>query len=497
MTDATGERGSFDATPAPLLLLQLYRKRFTGSVAVRREGVEKRLVLRDGVPVMAESNLPSESLGIQLLDAGRITREDYARVVAIVQQKRCKEGAALLGLQLVAPRELFEALKLQVRRRLIDCLGWPRGEYALEPGEPSAEDASAFRCDPVPLVQEAVAIHWSGAAIRAALGAKLERWTAATPRTANAAQRLHRDTDVDRLVAGIGGPEPLGALLDAARAPTALAAAWVLDALGVLAYTDHPPEVAGEEAPEDSLEIEVVVAGAEPGAASADAPRASAQTAVPRVADAQAARLREEVAALHAGLRDRNHYEILGIPADASPAAIRRAYFAAAKRFHPDAVTRLGLLDLRDAAGAVFARIAQAHEVLSDPAQRSDYDRSLESGGEDVDAARLVQAEALYRKAEILLRGGNFAGALEFLRPAVALWPEEPAYQSALGWALYKKLPSDPKAARERLEAALALDAADAVSHFRLGMVLRALGEEEAANASLRRAKELDPRVRS
>jgi tetratricopeptide (TPR) repeat protein len=107
-----------------------------------------------------------------------------------------------------------------------------------------------------------------------------------------------------------------------------------------------------------------------------------------------------------------------------------------------------------------------------------------------------MQAEALYRKAEVMLRAGNFNGAHDFLRPAVALYPEECAYQSALGWALYKKRPSDPKTAREHLEKAIALDGQDAVSHFRLGLVLRALGDEPGAKRELDVAKRLDPKVK-
>jgi tetratricopeptide (TPR) repeat protein len=485
--------GSLETQPFPVLLLDCYRRRVNSVIVLTREAVEKRVLLRDGVPVMADSNLPSESLGIQLLDGGRITRQDYARVVDLVKTKGCKEGAALLALELVAPRDLFEALKLQVRRRLLDCIGWTRGRFALEPGEVPPEDAAAFRCDPLPLVQEGVAIHWTGAAIRAALGAKLEQFPIATPRTDAAAPRLHRDTDVDRLVAGIGGTETLGALLAGAPS-TALAAAFVLDGVGAVAFGDAPAPAADDDG---SLDIEVVVAES---AGAARAAKPAAGRAARKAGGArgpEAAKLRDEIQALHASLADRNHYELLGVARDANAAAIRRAYFAAAKRFHPDAVARAGLAELRGAADAVFARIAEANATLSDPQRRRDYDAVLEGGGEDVDTARLIQAESLFRKAEILLRGGNFAGALEFLKPCVALWPEDAAYQSATGWAYYKKSPPDPKAAREHLEKAVALDGRDAVSHFRLGMVLRALGDTADAEIALGRAKRLDPKVSS
>lgn len=501
MNDAPLERGTLDAHPLPLLLLQLHRQRRTGTLVLRREGVEKRVALRDGVPVMADSNLPSETLGIQLLDAGRITREDYTRVVEAVKKRRCKEGAALLGLELVAPRELFEALKQQVRRRLLDCLGWPRGDFTFEAGEPVTDEATAFRCDPLPLVQEGVAIHWSRARIREALADRWRAYLVATPRTDALVQRLHRDAEVDRVVAGIGGTEPLGVLLDAAPGPTAIAAVFVLDAIGALEYqaTAPLPRAAAEEGTGDEFVIEVIRTAASAEAPASSAARASAagDAAKAGATDTVAAQLRDELAHLHAGLRDRDHYALLGVARSADAGAIRRAYLQAAKRFHPDAIVRLGLYELRERAQSVFARIAEANEVLSDPKRRNDYDHSLDTGGEDFDAARLVQAEALYRKAEILLRAGNFAGAIEFLRPAVALWSEECAYFSALGWALYKKLPSEPKEARQHLERAVALDDRDAISVFRLGMVLRALGEAEAAELALARAKRLDPKVKS
>jgi DnaJ-domain-containing protein 1 len=499
MSEALPEQGNLDAQPLPELLLRLYRRRYTGELMLRREGVEKRLLLRGGVPVMAESNLPSESLGIQLLDAGRITREDYARVVEAVQKRRCKEGAALLGLELVGAKELFEALKQQVRRRLLDCLGWSRGSFALREVEVPDEDATAFRCDPVPLVQEGVAIHWSGAALRAALGTHLDHYLVSTPRTASVALRLHRDADVERLVAGIGGATPLGALLEGAAAPTALAAAYVLDGVGAVAFRDRPP-AADDAAPEPALDIEVIVGGAGAAAAEPRTPpalaRAGAAPAAKPAADPKSAALRDELVAMHAKLGERDHYEMLGVGRNASDAEIRRAYFAAAKRFHPDVVTRLGMTDLRAIAQEVFARIAAAHEVLTDAQRRADYDHA-QAGGEDFDATRVMQAEALYRKAEILLRAGNFAGALEFLKPCIGLWPDESAYQSALGWAYYKRVPSDSKSARAHLEKAVELDPQDAVAHFRLGMVLRAFGDAQAAQDALDQAKRLDPKVRS
>lgn len=72
-------------------------------------------------------------------------------------------------------------------------------------------------------------------------------------------------------------------------------------------------------------------------------------------------------------------YEILGVPSNASPSEIKAAYRKRARKTHPDV------------AGAemngLFVLVQHAHEVLSDPAQRAQYDRTM-SGGYAAPAAQ-------------------------------------------------------------------------------------------------------------
>ena len=93
---ALPENGQLEVTPLPRLLLDVHRSRFTGALRLSRERLEKTFLFNDGSPIFAESNLASESLGIQLMDRGRISRADYSRVVAHVEREGCKEGKALL-----------------------------------------------------------------------------------------------------------------------------------------------------------------------------------------------------------------------------------------------------------------------------------------------------------------------------------------------------------------------------------------------------------------
>jgi Flp pilus assembly protein TadD len=209
-----------------------------------------------------------------------------------------------------------------------------------------------------------------------------------------------------------------------------------------------------------------------------------------------AAALRDEIAARHEQLDKLNFYELLDVEPNAATAAIKLSYLKAAKKYHPDSLAKAGFdRVVHQQANSVFALISKAYTILSNPKQRIEYNAAQSSYGGPIDAERLANAESLYRKGEFLLRQGNFKAAIEFLRPAVELWPDEAEYCSALGWALYKKMPSEPELSRQQLERALELSADNAVTTYRLGIVLRALGESIASATLLGRARELDPKI--
>lgn len=68
----------------------------------------------------------------------------------------------------------------------------------------------------------------------------------------------------------------------------------------------------------------------------------------------------------------KNYYNLLQVPADASPMQIKQAYRKLAHRFHPDKNAGDIL------ASSIFMDIAEAYSILSDAGQRNDYD--LRSG---------------------------------------------------------------------------------------------------------------------
>ena len=69
-------------------------------------------------------------------------------------------------------------------------------------------------------------------------------------------------------------------------------------------------------------------------------------------------------------LPKQDYYALLGLARDASQEEIKRAYFEAARKLHPDRNTVAGETEL-------FLGVQQAYEVLSNPKRRQQYDATL------------------------------------------------------------------------------------------------------------------------
>jgi curved DNA-binding protein CbpA len=70
----------------------------------------------------------------------------------------------------------------------------------------------------------------------------------------------------------------------------------------------------------------------------------------------------------------RDYYNLLGVPSEAPPEAIRAAFRREAKACHPDAHPS-AVPEARAGLERRFILLAQAYDTLSDPARRRDYDR--------------------------------------------------------------------------------------------------------------------------
>jgi curved DNA-binding protein CbpA len=83
----------------------------------------------------------------------------------------------------------------------------------------------------------------------------------------------------------------------------------------------------------------------------------------------------------HALRQDATHYDLLGIAVDADRRAVRDAYFALSKRFHPDVYFKREIGPYHEKIEGIFRALTRAYDALSNPRQRAAYDKLLSDEG--------------------------------------------------------------------------------------------------------------------
>ena len=156
-------------------------------------------------------------------------------------------------------------------------------------------------------------------------------------------------------------------------------------------------------------------------------------------------------------------YALLDVPEDASDAEIKRAYRALAKAYHPDLNP--------DAEPGRFARVSEAHEVLSDGSKRAAYDAALRA---ERDAASTDASKDF----------NNFSGFETYANDFRAGRTNDRSQQKYYGESDLKR--------RERLARARADDAAAAAAWWRrekaASLAARVRFRQHVARAEGRRA---------
>lgn len=222
---------------------------------------------------------------------------------------------------------------------------------------------------------------------------------------------------------------------------------------------------------------------------------------------AAAAEIRKMIAdKIDAMERGVDHYSILGVTQAAKSEEIRSAYFAIAKRIHPDRLRAVGVTDVDQDAQRLFARINQAFGVLIDPRKRSEYSIVMSAGGEQAvrkqqadaeeKAGQVLRAEETFRRGEMALRRSMIEQARALFEEAVELAGEEAEYHALLAWATWLAAPNKTQVieqVQKGLARALSLSPQCVPAHFYAGQVAKHTGQTQVAIDAFRQVIDLEP----
>lgn len=125
-------RGVVNERGLAQLLFDLYTRRVTGVLRLKRGTSRRSLYLLNGEPTWAESNLLDENFGRFLLVHGVINEVEYRWSQRIQNREGVRQGEALLKIGVLDPRRLDALLREQILMKFINAFGAGSSEYSFE-----------------------------------------------------------------------------------------------------------------------------------------------------------------------------------------------------------------------------------------------------------------------------------------------------------------------------------------------------------------------------
>jgi curved DNA-binding protein CbpA len=124
---------------------------------------------------------------------------------------------------------------------------------------------------------------------------------------------------------------------------------------------------------------------------------------------------RQEVTDLHGRLEELDYYALLGVDPAADVKTVKRAYFKAAAKFHPDRHFRKKLGPFKIKMETIFSSLTLAHDTLSDRARRAEYDAYMQAqirsrGIEDLLADSIAEVRRVEEDVERQVRMSALSG---------------------------------------------------------------------------------------
>lgn len=501
--------GTLKSSPFGELLVQAFDHRLTGTLVLEETtGARHGIYLEAGTPRKAKLGDGAVHLGEVLVETGAISSSVHEETLARALRDRVLHGQLLVGEGRISEEALGVALREQLHRQLVllfrqpddTHFGYFEGKNFLERwGAPAAIEPSTLE------------VLWRGLSDHAPFDAM----ESALERVAGLRITLHGGLPPDHF-AFMGEDRRLVALFgsEPRRLRDIVAAEPLLEAdIRRVAYfllLTRSVDLGVPSAPPLGMTAEPVVvpppsrlpslpsepvrsASPAPEAAPVRARRDSPPSIPPAVVRSVA--LRDGLRRL-AEKPPRTHYEVLGIPEDATLRQVQAAFFLLSKHWHPD---RLGPdnQDLKQAATSVFESIAAAYRVLADPAARTAYDDSLTAGaslGSSPGIERALSAELAFQKAESFLARGNLEAAEREAQLALKLEPVRAEHIALAAWLQALKPNFDERQIGLSFARALKASQSSVKVHFYRGLFLKRIGRHAAALQEFRHVAERDSR---
>ena len=519
-------QGKLEELPMPDLIGKLHQMGANGTLLIKRNRRKKLITFGQGEPIFIKSNNLGECLGRLLVRAGMISDEECAQSLKIMRESGHKQGLVLLEMGLISPNSLKRALDKQFRLKLFDLFAWRKGVFMFKPDSSKSTTHAPSRASTAELILAGIERHLSMERIDEGLDKSRQTFLAPNKDPMLRFQNMNLDEESEHFVSAIQGQHSVAELIEGTKdAEHASRLIYALLCAGMFQAKQHP------EAPiwDEEEETAEVTDKSQPPAHSVDpelVPDLSAEgeESNPSLPTSGLTQIRESLALQIQKAEEKNLYDRLGVPRNASKTRITKAFFEKARQHHPDQQEKRESTQVRRLSVELFQSFCEAHDVLINDHARKNYEQELlpvftksvaskaPSSQKEPEptpvktktqpktkpdlAAQALRAEKLFRIGKAALNKGNTQNAVKQLTDAVRLFPEEGEYLAELGLAILRDNPKNESAqeqARDHLNTAVTISPRLDIPHLYLGYVYQAMGQAMMAFDEFEKAVECNP----
>lgn len=435
-------------------LKDIYFNKKSGQLTFEYKGIQKYLLFKNGFLVFSKTNDPKEVIGEILYKLGKISDEVYFNIDQYIEPMH-NIGEVLVKNGFITEKNLHDALMYQMRETTLNIFLFFNGKLNFQEKEEFAEEEFLGDIDIPDLIEEGIRrLNYNPymkefAEEKFPVPDREEFLDRVTQKEKDLLEKIDGESSSeDLLLSADVGPELFWKVL------------YLFYCLGLI-------DVKKEKEVSKKEEIEEGVAPDD-------------------------AKIKiEEVVALSEKISEMDHYQVLGIPGNASQDEIKKAYFEMARKYHPDRFDEDLTSDIQEKIEGVFASVAKAYHTLSSSGKKHLYESEKETHEEESKEDLEMKAEKKFRQGKTLYHQGRYEEALIFLEEAVRIKKTNGNYYLLLAM-VETKIPQFMKKAEDDFKRALELRPYNPEAYVGLGLFYKQEGLQVKAKKMFKKALELD-----
>lgn len=460
-------RGNLRDYSLPRILIELNRSKGTGTLSIVTSHFTKKIYVSEGNVIFASSTFEDDRLGEMLIKAGKITMEQYDKSVELLKSTGKRQGAILVELGYIAPKDLFWGVKYQVKEIIYSLFQLDEGEYEFVENIPP-DEVITLKISTNNLIYEGVN------KINNLTRIRKDMPDAHTVFTLNEDPAgIFRGIDLSpqdaRILSLVDGARSINQVIEQSRMNSfdVMRTLYVLWSTGFITQKETPEHGLGGE---ETINVEEILMSM----------------------TEEEETLKNKVEELYERLPRMSPAEMLQADEKTDPEKIQRTYQRMAREFNPERVSTSSDATLRNKITVIFNTLTQAYNSLKDEKRRTEFFSALGKMPRKEEDTQAVLLEEQFKRGVEEFKNGNFWAAAELFKLVTKNSAKNSKAWSYLSLAL-SKMPHRMKDAEEALLESIKLEPYNAEHLANLGILYLKEGLKKKAELQFEKALRLDP----